>query len=193
MTKSINFAFGNMKIPKTTAIFNMGTAKECPSLKLGLCKLGKKCYALKPEKRFPKTVPAARKLQEKQWKSTDAVTFVADLLAQNGRKRTNKIDSLRFNEAGDFWSQECVDKANQVAELLKPHGIKTYVYTARRDLDYSNITDLVVNASGWELANGNTFTAVKAYSGNGIQCDCDCKKCNTCATNHGKLIEVLMH
>lgn len=44
---------GNMKIPRTTAIFNMSSATDCPSRKLGLCKAvvdGKHiCYAIRSE------------------------------------------------------------------------------------------------------------------------------------------------
>ena len=53
--------FGNTKLPSTTAIFNMGTSKDCPSRLKGLCKCATVCYARKPEKRFPNTVPAYRK------------------------------------------------------------------------------------------------------------------------------------
>ena len=51
---------GNIKIPSTTAIFNMTSAKDCPSLKLGLCKAfhnGKNiCYAKKSETEWRKNV-----------------------------------------------------------------------------------------------------------------------------------------
>ena len=51
--KSVLGSEGNLKIPSSTAIFNMGSATDCPSLKLGLCKAyfnGKHiCYAKKAE------------------------------------------------------------------------------------------------------------------------------------------------
>ena len=43
---------GNSKIGNDTMILNMGSAMNCPSKKLGLCKLGSKCYALKAEKLY---------------------------------------------------------------------------------------------------------------------------------------------
>ena len=51
--------FGNNKLPKTTVIFNMGPAKECPANALGLCELGKtgKCYAMKAERLYPQVLP----------------------------------------------------------------------------------------------------------------------------------------
>jgi hypothetical protein len=51
---------GNRKIPKSTAIFNMSSALNCPSKKLGLCKAasqGAKCYARKAEILYPQVLP----------------------------------------------------------------------------------------------------------------------------------------
>ena len=63
-------ATGNKKLPTTTAIFNMGSATDCPSLKKGLCTAvtEKKvtCYALRPENFRPLVLPYRRR-QEKYW------------------------------------------------------------------------------------------------------------------------------
>ena len=59
--------FGNHKLPKSIAIFNMGPAMECPSLNMGLCQayVGDKCvcYAMKAEIQYCKTVPPYRTRQ----------------------------------------------------------------------------------------------------------------------------------
>jgi hypothetical protein len=144
---------GNVKIPKTTAIFNMGSATDCPSYKLGLCQAvlnGKRvCYAIKSEKSYrPFTLPFRRK-QEKYWKASSAEKFATDFIALNLFKPV-PFNALRFNEAGDFWSQECLDKAETIARILRRYGVRTYCYTARRDLDFSHCNYLVVSGSGFK-------------------------------------------
>jgi hypothetical protein len=47
------FSFGNLKQDGGTAIFNFCPSADCPSEKLGLCKLPGKCYAKKAERIFP--------------------------------------------------------------------------------------------------------------------------------------------
>ena len=144
---------GNHKLPNTTAIFNMGEAKTCPSLKLGLCQAyvsGKcVCYAMKAEIQYYNTVPLYRQRQEKYWKATTAEQFTTELLAFNKRKR-NKFTALRLNESGDFWTQECIDKAEKIAGILSKRSIRTYAYTGRRDLDFSKCKYLVVSGSGFK-------------------------------------------
>lgn len=111
------FSFGNRKLPKHTAIFNMSPAKQCEADKLGMCQLvnSKRCYAMKAERMWPKVLPF-RKRQKRYWKDCTPENFVKRLLKERGRK---KIKYLRFNEAGDFITQDCVEKAAKIAELLK--------------------------------------------------------------------------
>ena len=47
--------------------------------------------------------------------------------------------------------------------MLGKLGVKVYTYTARRDLDFSNVKHLVVNGSGFMVHNN--FTVVKEFSG----------------------------
>lgn len=179
-------ATGNKKLPKTTAIFNMGSATDCPSLALGLCQAyidGKcVCYAMRPEKFRPGCLPY-RKRQTKYWKEISSVDFAKEFLEVNSRKR-KPFDALRFNEAGDFWTQKCVDKADSIAKILKANGVKTYCYTARKDLDFSGCKNLVVNGSGFKakgvkgdfLFVQNASDAPKGY---GV-CPGDCRGCVRC-------------
>ena len=120
---------GNTKIPRRTMIFNMGTAHECPSKKLGFCQayVGEKhvCYALKSENKMRKDVQPFRKRQEKFWKNISATTFAFQFLSINDRK-IKPYTAIRLNEAGDFWTQKCLDKAEQIAKLVSPYGIIVY-------------------------------------------------------------------
>ena len=143
---------GNKKLPNTTAIFNMGSATDCPSRKLGLCsacKAGVKCYALKAELPCWPAVLPFRRRQEKFWKETNPENFVLQFLALNAIK-TKPFNALRFNEAGDFWSQECVKKAEKIARILNTYNVVVYCYTSRSDLDYGKISALRISGSGFK-------------------------------------------
>jgi hypothetical protein len=186
---------GNHKLPKSTAIFNMASATDCPSLKLGLCSAvdenGKLfCYAKKSEAGYRPDVLPYRQRQEKFWKAISAEDFAAQFIAINSRKR-KPFTALRLNEAGDFHSQECIVKAEKIAKLLKETGVAVYAYTARRDLDYTVIDALVVNGSGWTKDNvTNDFTIVdkdgKNLPAGYALCPADCSICKRCLIKGSK-------
>ncbi len=175
--------YGNDKLPNTTIIFNMSSAKECPSFKLGYCKV-RACYAKPPEVTYPKCKPY-RDRQKDYWLNTHASEICRELSAIIKRKRI-KLDLFRFNEAGDFHSQDCVDKLNVVAVMLKTvYGITTYGYSAREDLDFSRARFLV-KSSGYD--NGNNGRTIvfnpktekppKDY----YVCPCNCCVCTACSS-----------
>lgn len=183
-------SYGNSKLPKSTLIFNLGSATNCPSKKLGLCKVCKACYAMKAERQYPSVLPY-RERQAELWKRTDAVDFAYSIVKINEKKRT-KIKHVRFNEAGDFSSQADVDKMSAIARILKKYGIRCYVYTARKDLDFSKRNDnLIVNGSGFMV--DNAFVAVKEHSDTSLKCIGDCKKCSLCSIPNGFVIEAKIH
>ena len=189
---------GNTKLPSSTAIFNFSSARDCPSLKLGLCMAyvdGKHvCYAKKAEYScYPNCLPFRRK-QEKFWLKTSAEDFASQFLAINVVKRI-PYKCLRFSEAGDFHNQDGVEKAEKIARILKKYGIKCYVYASRCDLDYSHCTALIVNGSNF-TAKGvtNIFQIAKKINkvpkGYGV-CKGDCRLCNRCMIKGMKtMIEV---
>jgi len=180
----LELKFGNHKLGDDTAILNMGTAVECPSRKLGLCKVvddGIKCYAEKAEVQYPNTVPAARKRQEKYWKTTEASKIATDIIAKIKRRRkTTKY--LRFNESGDFWSQDDIAKLSVIAEYLALYDVTVYGNSARADLDFKNAAFLVKGSghdkgnNGKSIVIGKTEVAPKGFK----VCTGDCRKCNMC-------------
>lgn len=193
----LRLTFGNKKLPTSTAIFNMTTAHDCPSLKLGLCQMPRptsKCYAMGPEW-FSKDVCAHRNRQMEYWSSVTAREFVRDFLAQVTRRNgTLKVDKLRFNEAGDFRGQADVRKTENIARILKAYGVTTYLFTARKDLDFSKIEHLIVNGSNFRpYRGGNIFRAVPEASGKHPVCPGSCKTCTRCSRNHGGIVEVVYH
>jgi len=177
---------GNIKIPATTAIFNMSSAKNCPSKRLGLCKAkkqGAKCYAEKAEILYPLVLPYREK-QAKLWEKISAEEFAFQFLMANSFK-LHPFNLLRFNESGDFHSQECVGKAEKVARILKPYGIRCYCYTSRDDLDYHRVEALKVSGSGFKKPGiVNVFKIInskkdrpKGYT----MCKMSCKVCDRCS------------
>ena len=178
---------GNLKIPATTAIFNMSSATDCPSRKLGICKAvvnGKSvCYAKRAECSMRPGVLPFRRKQQLYWKRVEPEQFCAELLAISLAK-LKPFTALRFNEAGDFHTQSCVDKAEKIARILKIYGIIAYAYSSRDDLDYSKIRALKISGSGFKKPGiVNIFTMIPNIEskpkGFGICCG-NCRVCNRC-------------
>ena len=204
------FVFGNKKLPKTTAVLNITPAALCPSRMLGLCQLkdpGKECYALREERVYPGCIPSRMKMME-YWDRNTPWTVAEDLLALNETKKT-KVTALRIGECGDFRHMADLEKAENLAHYLAKKGITTYCYTARKDLDFSDVRDLVINGSGWMAAN--QFQAAyrldpyedghggwRAESKSGVVacdgvCPGDCRICSTCTRRTGKITAVKLH
>tara|TARA_R110000824_G_C15224690_1_gene677853 strand:- start:236 stop:970 length:735 start_codon:yes stop_codon:yes gene_type:complete len=190
---------GNRKLPATTAIFNFSSATYCASKALGLCpavdKKGKNiCYAMKAERLYPEPLKY-RQAQGTFWRGITAEDFAVQFLIINALKE-RPFDSLRFSEAGDFLSQKDVDKAEKVAMILNRYKIKTYCYTARKDLEYSSVKHLVINGSSFEKEGvANEFRIIpkgeekpKGY----FACPNDCRTCNRCQIR-GQKIAVMAH
>lgn len=188
-----NIHFGNKKLPKTTAIFNICAAHDCPSAKRGLCQVvngGHRCYALRDEKLWKTPLPYRRR-QEKVWDSLSAAQFVGSFTALMERRRS-PTTALRLNESGDFRSQADVTKAIRIARKLAEFGVTVYCYTARKDLNFRNIGPLVVNGSGFKVAGEFLFIRTKNDLPKGYKiCPGDCRICKRC--QQGKLTAVLPH
>jgi len=183
---------GNTKLPKTTAIFNLSSATDCPSRKLGLCKLCGKCYALKAERQY-KQVKPYRDRQEKYWKYSNASAFAVTFRNAIVKMR-KKPTHIRFNEAGDFHSQECVDKMEDIARMLKHDGTTCYVYTARQDLDFSKCKALTINGSGFRpTPEDNIFQAVEELPVGELHCAGNCRKCTLCTEKKSRTIYIKIH
>jgi hypothetical protein len=191
---------GNMKLPVTTAIFNMAPATFCPSLARGLCKAYSPngthvCYAKKAETaRTPDVLPHRQK-QLLFWEKISAEDFVWQFLCINALKE-KPWTKLRLNESGDFHSQECIDKAEKIAMYLSRYGIKVYCYTHRSDLDYSNVKHLIVSGSNFQkdgITNAFYIVESKKDKPKGWSiCPMDCKICDKCSKRGNKVV-VLRH
>ena len=208
----MDYSVGNLKIGKDTLILNMGSAKDCPSKKLGLCKIAN-CYAFKAEYLYPNVLPF-RMRQADYWLSNDAVTIAEDIsyVWKFNNSRNIPLKFVRINEVGDLYSHKCLTKLIHIAKMLP--NIVFYTYTHRSDIvdngTYKRLpSNLVLNCSNFNRKGLNTFKAivsVKVHSMKAIfkvrneilkfsdfACFGDCSKCGYCKKQHGKVIGVPLH
>jgi len=193
--KKMMVQFGNKKLPKTTMIFNMGSATNCPSKKLGLCKVCNICYAMKAEKQYPDCLPY-RNRQEAFYAKHDSIDIAKYFIQAIEWKMNSKypVDAIRFSEAGDFSNQAMVDKLMVVFSLIKKAfpKIRIYGYTARKDLNFTELMKFAtVNGSNKMISN--EFKAVDTFTDGNLHCQCNCDTCTLCHVAKGRIIEVLKH
>jgi hypothetical protein len=171
----------------------MGPAATCPAKELGMCKLGNRCYAAKAERLYKNVLPY-RTRQYNYWRESTANGIAAHFSMVLYRIRV-PIRYLRFNEAGDFFTQDDVRKLSLVAEYLKrEHDITTYGYTAREDLNFENVHFLVKGSSHDSGNNGKTIVMKKHMISDHFStlntrerktwkvCPMSCKECDICKT-----------
>ena len=202
------FVFGNAKLSKTIAILNICPASLCPSAMLGLCQLKdvSTCYARQEEKVWANTCIPSRLAMTEYWDRNVPWTIARDLVQLNETKRT-KVTALRINECGDFRHAGDVEKAEMLARYLAKKGIKTYCYTARSDLDFSDCRELTVNGSGW-MAHNRFQVAYRLDREDGKPiaidknddpvacshvCPGKCGPCSLCSEKAGNTIAVKLH
>jgi hypothetical protein len=187
----MEYSIGNSKIGKDTLIFNMTSATNCPSKKLGLCKHPNKCYAMKAERMYKQVLPF-RERQAHYWESNNVDTIFNDLL--NALNKHKNVKYIRFSESGDFTTQADVDKLLTICFMLyrERPDIVVYGYTARKDLDFTGRErNLVIQGSGFKI--DNEFIAVGEYSEGSIQCKGSCASCSLCKEKGNRTIEVMYH
>lgn len=176
---------GNLKIGNDTLIFNMCSATDCPSRRLGLCKIPDRCYAMKAERCYPQVLPYRRR-QEELWlhsSSDELFKYIEPMLSK-------RIKYFRFSEAGDFRTQDDINKMSALADKLAEKGVISYGYTARNDLDFSVVgSNLCINGSSFRVHN--SFTATD--NPNGLVCRGNCRECVWCKTKKGLDIKVRIH
>ncbi len=187
---NIKIKRGNSKLSKDTFIINITSYTDCPSRHLGFCSLGNRCYARNPELRFKKSLPY-RRMQGLIWDNTTA-SDIANQLVDIQKGCYHKARYLRFSECGDFKSQADIDKMDIIARIIKPYGLVTYGYTARLDLDYSKVENMIVNGTGFMIAN--RIQLVEEYDNSmQLQCHSNCHTCNYCKTAGNKIIYFKIH
>jgi len=143
--------FGNNKIAKSVAIFNMNAASDCPNRESENCQVPwESCYAGKAERQYPQVLPYRRR-QEYLWDCMTADMFAEAFDALVSRKR-NDVTAIRFSEAGDFRNDADIIKVNRIAELV---DVDVYTYSASDYLNWSHADSFTVNQSNDFREYGN--------------------------------------
>jgi hypothetical protein len=197
------FRFGNSKLPRSTAIFNMGPVSNgrtgrgfrflCPEYRAGTCQLPNPrayCYALWPEL-WRRHVYPYRMRQRAFWRTCTPDTFVDAFLQAAGRRQ---VTAFRWNEAGGIADRGDIDKMDAIAWRLPE--LPFYIYTSRRDLwdagAFENLApNLCVVGSGF--CAHNAFVTVDQIPARVTRCVSDCSRCSLCVTRRGATVYAKLH
>ena len=195
-----HITFGNKKLPKTTAIYNIGCWFLCPGRLNGFCELSTECYAKCRE--VMGNVNSSRLNNYLFWKSNDAETISEFIIysIKIEQLKGNKVNLLRFNEVGEIEDQEELEKMIKISNIVYwKTGIKSYTYTHNRNLNFNiERPNLTICGSGFMV--DNKFTVVKpedykeyVKDHNCVECPQNCEYCNTiCSRKLGvEIVEVL--
>ena len=194
-----HIAFGNKKLPKTTAIYNIGTWFLCEGRLKGFCELHEVCYA-KCREIMGNTIKS-RLNNYYFWKTNDARTIASFIVysIKAESMKGDKINLLRFNEVGEFENQEDLVKMRDISNIVyEQTGVKSYTYTHNRDLDFNiDRPHLTINGSGFIIDNQFTVISPSEYkeyieSHNCFECLQKCEMCNSiCSQKLGiEIVEV---
>lgn len=193
-------SFGNKKLPKTTAIYNIGCWFLCPGRLEGYCELHEVCYAKCRE--IMGNVIQSRLNNYYFWKINDAETIAMFIVysIKAEQLKGNQVNLLRFNEVGEIENEEdllkMIDISNIVYSLC---NVKSYTYTHNRNLNYNiERPNLTICGSGFMV--DNKFTVVKpedykeyVNNNNCVECPQKCELCGSiCSKKLGmEIVEVL--
>ena len=192
--------FGNKKLPKTTAIYNIGCWFLCPGRLNGFCELSTVCYAKCRE--VMGSVIQSRLNNYYYWKNNNAeiiAAFISDSIKAEQLKG-NKVNLLRFNEVGEIEDQQELEKMVKVSNIVYAlTGVKSYTYTHNnRNLNF-NIPrpNLIINGSGFMVDNQFTVVKPEGYkeyvnNNNCVECPQNCGDCGSiCSKKLGvEIVEV---
>ena len=193
-------AFGNKKLPKTTAIYNIGCWFLCPGRLNGFCELSTECYAKCRE--VMGNVIQSRLNNYYFWKSNTAER-IAEFICYSIKLESlkgNQVNLLRFNEVGEIEDQQELEKMVKVSNIVyMKTGVQSYTYTHNRNLNF-NIprANLTICGSGFMV--DNKFTVVKpedykeyVNNNNCVECPQNCGDCGSiCSKKLGvEIVEVL--
>lgn len=208
--------FGNTKIAKHVAIFNMNSATDCPNAQTienederdtGLCQVPwSDCYAHKAENIYPNALDKRRR-QEYLWDNIDAATF-ADALSHCFDRKRDEITAVRFSESGDFRHRSDIIKVDRIAQMI---NVDVYTYSASHKLDWSEAQHFTVNQSNNMTTYGDRlFSAVpepEDVPEDGVMCPYSlqkennvptderhkCGDCRYCINENGSDVYVILH
>lgn len=185
-------SLGNLKLPKSTAIFNLPAVKTC----LNCADCSKFCYALSNQKRFP----SCNYSREKNLSISKDKNFVSKF---NNALKRSKAKTVRYHEAGDVYSAKYLLSLVKIAN--DNPQVYFYMYTKSTKLNYKNVpanfrvidsTNKAKNLKNKAavLTKENFKNAKKTIQSQYRRfflCQGDCKKCNYCFNPKTKKVKVL--
>lgn len=210
------FEYNGIRVPfkallnengKTEGIVGIafGTARDCPSRKMGLCQLpnDKLCYARGGELR------ATRRDNENGSHGMDSLyngllcSAFWDEFAVNGALRvkfmdyldSKDIETLRFNLKSDFRHETDILCIYHLAKC----GYKLTGYTARDDLSeflepLGDLENCILNGSNRMYTNRfKATTSIREFVNATYKCRGNCSNCRNCYRLRGEVITVLVH
>lgn len=182
-------SFGNGKLPHTTSISNMGSWFNCPGRTEGFCDICEICYDKFREVSNWKV--CSSRLNNEIWFRTNDAYVIADAIiceikVHNLRNPDEPVNLHRWNEVSELAEQEELYKINTISNILFDElGIKSYIYTHNRDLDY-DITrpNLTILGSGFIADNNFLCLPSDEYdeyvqTHDCVECLGDCGICNS--------------
>ncbi len=195
-----HIAFGNKKLPKTTAIYNIGCWFLCPGRLEGYCELAETCYAKCRE--IMGSVIKSRLNNYYFWKVTDAekIAKFISYSIKTEQLKGNKVNLLRFNEVGEIEDQEELEKMIKISNIVYAlTGVKSYTYTHNRGLNFNiERPNLTICGSGFMVDNKFTVVKPEEYkeyvdNNNCVECPQNCEYCGSiCSKKLGvEIVEVL--
>ena len=194
-----HIAFGNKKLPKSTAIYNIGTWFLCPGRLEGYCELNTVCYAKCRE--VLRNVISSRLNNYYYWKLNTAeriAEFISySIMAE--KMKGNPVNLLRFNEVGEIEDQEELKKLVKISNIVyELTGVKSYTYTHNRALNFNvERPNLTICGSGFMV--DNKFTVIKPENYKEyvdthkcVECPQKCEVCGSiCARKLGvEIVEI---
>lgn len=194
-----HIAFGNKKLPKTTAIYNIGCWFLCPGRLEGYCELSEVCYAKCRE--VMGNVIQSRLNNYYFWKANSAET-IAEFICYSIKLETlkgNKVNLLRFNEVGEIENQQELEKMVKISNIVYlKTGVQSYTYTHNRNLNFNiDRPNLTICGSGFMVDNRFTVVKPEDYkqyvdTHNAIECPQNCGDCGSiCSKKLGvEIVEV---
>lgn len=181
-------AFGNKKVPKTTAIANTTSWFLCPGRLQNFCELKEVCYDKCRE--VMGSACQSRLNHDLWWRSNDAKTiamfYIYRIHAYNITHPDTQVNLIRFQEVGDFRNQKDLQKMVNVSNIIFDElGINSYTYTHNKNLDFSiDRPHLCICGSGFMVDNKFTVVEPSKYDDyvknhECIECPNKCELCNT--------------
>lgn len=190
------FSFGNLKLPKTTAIFNLPRMLTCPGA-TPLCK--QICYASKAERMH--RVVRTHRHDMFMLSKTNAFPWILETALDRLPKT---VTAVRIHESGDFYDQRYLD--TWINAMKKFPQLTFYAYTKSSRLNFTRPDNFVIRLSMDSTSEPYVYDSINKFDGiswlqqkgeelpdwinveNPLVCPGDCKVCSYCLKKGGDLV-----